>query len=180
MIPTGWLIQRGGRLGVLQVFGRESEVPFENKVKLEKSESQQWALLVSPNPMGLGAAIWEFRPELKKMDLTSSCFCSAAQPCLTLSDPMDCSNRAPLSSTISQSLLTFMSILSGASLTPNMSFPISVAFCSLSLELCMTQPNWTPGGPGKAQVPLYQFNNTHGASVTRQRSEVFLQAQNGV
>ena len=36
--------------------------------------------------------------------------CSVAKSCLTICDPMDCSMPAPLSSTISQSLLKLMSI----------------------------------------------------------------------
>ena len=147
---SNWVTDtKGGGLGVLRVFGRESEVPSENKAKLEKSESQQGLpLLVSPNQLGLGVAylrvqIRNCTSRLKKIDLTSSScrFCSAAQLCPTLFDPIHCSSQAPLSSTISQSLLKFTSILSGASLIPNMSFPVSAAFCSLSLELCMTQPN---------------------------------------
>ena len=38
------------------------------------------------------------------------CCCSVAKLCPTLCDPVDCSTQAPLSFTISQSLLKFMSI----------------------------------------------------------------------
>ena len=37
------------------------------------------------------------------------CCCSVAKSCLTICDPMDCSMLAPLSFTISQSLLKFLS-----------------------------------------------------------------------
>ena len=38
------------------------------------------------------------------------CYCSVAQSCLTLCNPIDCTCQASLSSTISQNLLKFMSI----------------------------------------------------------------------
>ena len=38
------------------------------------------------------------------------CCCSVAKSCLTLCNPMDCSTLVPLSSTVSQSFLKFMSI----------------------------------------------------------------------
>ena len=40
----------------------------------------------------------------------SNMSCSIIKPCLTLCDPMVCSPQAPLSFTVSQSLLKFMSI----------------------------------------------------------------------
>ena len=41
------------------------------------------------------------------------CGCSITKSCLTLCDPMDCSTQAPLSSTISRSLLKLVSVESG-------------------------------------------------------------------
>ena len=173
MIPTGWLIQREGGLGALQVFGRESEVPFENKVKLEKSESQQCLpLLVSPNQMGLGAAYLRVQIRnciswLSKIDLTSSscCFCSAAQLCPTLFDPMGCSNQAPLSSTISQ-VCSNSCPYCLVHLWFQKRLPRLCCFL-LPLFGTLRDTAWRPGGPGEAQVPLYEFNNTRSASVTR-------------
>ena len=75
MIPAGWLKQKEGGLGVLQVLGWESEVQFENEVKFKNSESHQCLpVLMSPNQLGLGAAplrvqIRNYISQLKKMDL---------------------------------------------------------------------------------------------------------------
>ena len=56
------------------------------------------------------------------------CYCSVAVSCLTLCNLMDCSTPGPLSSTISQSLLEFMSIES-VMISNHLIFCHSLSFC---------------------------------------------------
>jgi len=79
--------------------------------------------------MGPGAGGWDCNPGTggpgatlslsvgsRLFFLIPSCWCSVAQSCLTLCNPMDCSTLAPLSFTISESLLKLMPI---ESVTPS-------------------------------------------------------------
>ena len=69
------------------------------------------------------------------------CRCSIAKLCLTVCDPMECRMQAPLSSTISQSLLRFMSIES--------------VILSNHLILCTPFSFYLQSFPASQSFPLY-------------------------
>ena len=88
-----------------------------NWIKLEisyrKIASQIWksnsTLLNNSNSWGRVEAISEIR-KYWGLNENINCFCSVTKSYVTVCDPMDCSTQAPLFSTVSQSLLKFMSI----------------------------------------------------------------------
>ena len=79
------------------------------------------------------------------------CHCSIAKLCLTVCDPMDCRMQAPLSSTVSQSLLRFMSI----ELVCHLTISSSAAPFSFCLQSC----------PASGSFPVSQFFTSGGQNI---------------
>ena len=87
--------------------------------------------------------------KLKVLRWRDCCYCSVAQSCLTLCNPIDCTCQASLSSTISQNLLKFMSI---ESVMPSNRLVLCHPLLLLlrrSSSITQVMPKCHPTGPDK-------------------------------
>ena len=87
--------------------------------------------------------------KLKVLRWRDCCYCSVAQSCLTLCNPIDCTCQASLSSTISQNLLKFMSI---ESVMPSNCLVLCHPLLLLlrrSSSITQVMPKCHPTGPDK-------------------------------